>query len=258
MTETEMRDEVRRLLPSAAWAERSWDDVRRRARPVMTRWSVVPVAAAIAAVAVGSAFALYRGGVDFFGADPAPERIQRDFDQMSAHLAEVEKLGGPGFTIEGPAREAMRLQIDGEVRSLWVVPTREGTFCYRFWFSASCLSPEYRRRVEIGAAGSATRDGEGWDWIYGPVLNQAVQEVELLYQDGARVRLPLVWVSAPIDAGFYAYDVPVEHERSGHLTAAVVGRDADGSVVAHRCLPLPANEADASDPTVVALCKRPR
>jgi hypothetical protein len=174
------------------------------------------------------------------------------FDDVS------QKLGRPGFTIEGPAREAIRVQIDGEVRSLWVVPTREGSFCYRFWGSASCLSPEYRRRIEIGAAGSATRDRGGWGWIHGPVLNQAVQEVELLYQDGERVRLPFVWVSAPIDAGFYAYDVPVEHEQSGRLTAAVIGRDAVGNVVAQTCLPLSANEVDASDPTVVALCKRPR
>jgi hypothetical protein len=61
-----------------------WPDVRRRARTVPRRWLLIPVAAAIAAIAVGSAFAVYRELVDFFSADPAPERIQLDFESIRA------------------------------------------------------------------------------------------------------------------------------------------------------------------------------
>jgi hypothetical protein len=70
-----------------------------------------------------------------------------------------------------------------------------------------------------------------------------------------QVQLPFVWVSPPIDAGFFAYDVPEHHEQPGHLTAAVIGRDADGNVIAHYCLLLSPDQVDESDPAVVAVCK---
>jgi hypothetical protein len=38
----------------------------------------------------------------------------------------------------------------------------------------------------------------------------------------------------------------------------VVGFDADGNEVAHRCLPPTPDEVDASDPTVIAMCTQPR
>jgi hypothetical protein len=243
---------------AAEFNDADWMDVRRRAQRVRRRWLVIPMAAAIAVVIAGSAFAVYREVVDFFSAAPAPERIQRDFDFLREHTAEASaKFGGPRFTTEGPAREAMRVQIDGELRSYWVVPTREGGFCTRLHFIGSCQTPE-GREVKIGAGGLAAGDSGGFDWIKGSVSDRAVQEVELLYQDGERVQLPFVWVSAPIDAGFFAYDVPEQHEQPGHLTGAVIGRDADGNVIADFCLRLSPDEVDGSDPTVVAFCKRPR
>jgi hypothetical protein len=239
-----------------------WKEVRRHARPVPRRALAIPVAAALAVVIGGSAFAVYREMVDFFSAAPAPERIQRDFDFLREHTAEASaKFGGPRFTTEGPAREAMRVQIDGEVRSYWVVPTREGGFCTRLHFLVSCMTPEQRQvkiGAGIGAGGLTAGDSGGFDWIKGSVSDEAVQEVELLYQDGERVQLPFVWVSAPIDAGFFAYDVPEPHEQPGRLAGAVIGRDADGNVVAHFCLRLSPDEVVGSDPTVVAMCKRPR
>lgn len=130
-----------------------WLDVRRRARAVSRRWLLIPLAAAIAAVAVGSAFALYRELVDFGSAEPAPERIQRDFDFLREHTAEASStFGGPKYTTDGPAREVMRVNIDGEARPLWVVPTREGGFCYRLHFLGSCLTLTTSRR---GASASA-------------------------------------------------------------------------------------------------------
>jgi hypothetical protein len=84
-----------------------WVDVRRRARPVPKRALLIPVAAALAVVIAGSAFAVYREMVDFFSAAPAPERIQRDFDFLREHTGEASaKFGGPKYTTEGPAREA--------------------------------------------------------------------------------------------------------------------------------------------------------
>lgn len=215
-----------------------WLDVHRRARVSARRRLVLPIAAAVALIGAGSAFALYRGGVDFLGAKPAPERIQLDFDSLRQQSAAASaQFGGPKYTPEGPAREVMRAQIAGEAQPLWVVPTTEGGFCYRLLFATSC--PDVRQRDPIGITGLASADGDGFDWIAGPVSDGAVQEVELVYQDGERAKVPFVWVSAPIDAGFYAYDVPKEHQESGDHIKAVLGLDADRKIVARACAAAP-------------------
>jgi hypothetical protein len=236
-----------------------WLDVRRRARTASRRWLLIPVAAAIAVIAAGSALAVYRELVDFFSAEPAPERIQLDFESIRERTADASsKFGGPKYTTEGPAREVMRVQIDGETRPLWVVPTREGGFCDRLHHTGSCVTPDVKKRMAVGVSGLATSSGDGFNWFYGHVSEQSVQEVELLYQDGERVQLPFVWVSPPINAGFFAYEVPEQHEQPGRLTIAVIGRDQDRNAVAHQCLRVSPDEVARSVPEAAALCERQR
>lgn len=231
-----------------------WLDVRRRAR-TPRRWLPILVAAAIAAIAVGSAFALYRELVDFGSADPAPERIQRDFNSFQERTAEASAMfGGPRFSIEGPARAIMTVQVHGEAERVWVAPTREGGFCFRV-LGTTCLTPELKATNKIGAMGLATRHAAGFALLAGHVSDERVHQVELLYQDGERVRLPFVWVSAPINAGFYAFDVPEQNEQPGHLTVAITGRDKYGNAVVHTCLNVRGEELARSVSEAVALCK---
>src|SRR5688572_16433619 len=61
-----------------------WLDVRQRARRAPRRWLLLPIAAAVAVIVVGSAFALYRQLVDFVSAEPAPDRVVVQFGQMDA------------------------------------------------------------------------------------------------------------------------------------------------------------------------------
>lgn len=243
---SETRAEQRALLMSAVGR-------RPRRRPALA------VALALALLAVAPTFAFHRAVVDFLSGEAAPERIQLDFGFLREHTAEASaRFGGPSYTPEGLAREVMTVMLDGENRPLWAVPTREGGFCYRLHFGASCLTPEdVGGRMRIGVGGLSTKQGQGFDWLVGPVLEDAVQEVELLYQDGERAKIPFVWVSSPIDAGFYAYDVPPEHEQPGRLTVAVVGLDEDGDEVAGQCLRLAPDEPLGSA-TAEALCKRPQ
>lgn len=235
--------------------ERLMSAVARRPR----RPPALAVALVVALLAVAPTFAFHRAVVDFFSGEAAPERIQLDFGFLREHTAEASaRFGGPRFTPEGLAREVMTVMLDGHSRPLWVVPTREGGFCYRLHFGASCFTPnESGERMRIGVGGLATKQGQGFDWLVGPVLEDAVQEVELLYQDGERVQIPFVWVSPPIGAGFYAYDVPPEHEQPGRLTVAVIGLDDEGEMVAGQCLRLPPDEPLGSA-TAEALCKRPQ
>jgi hypothetical protein len=118
--------------------------------------------------------------------------------------------------------------------------------------------PDVNERMTVSVSGLATRDDDGFNWLFGRVSEQSVQEIELLYQDGKRLQLPFVWVSPPINAGFYAYDVPEQHEQPGRLTIAVIGRDDDGNTVAHRCLNVSPDEVARSVPEAAALCERHR
>jgi hypothetical protein len=223
------------------------------------RGPIVAIAIGLAALAAGPTLAFQRDLVDFWTAGPAPERIQLDWDKMRQvhERARAKGFGGPSMTPVGTGREVLRVDLDGERRPLWVIPLQEGGFCYRLHFHGSCVRlPEDGRLLKIGAGGLATREGGGSAWIVGPVLADDVQEVELLYQDGERVKVPFVWVSPPVDAGFYAYDVPAEHEQPGRLTVALVGLNEDGDQVAGQCLRLPPDEPLGS-PTAEALCKRP-
>ena len=56
--------------------------------------------------------------------------------------------------------------------------------------------------------------------------------VELSFEDGSTVDIPLVWVSAPVDAGFFIYSVPASHWQPGHLPTTLVARDSEGKSVA--------------------------
>lgn len=191
------------------------------------------VLAAVAAVLVVTpALALHRQMVDFFSADPAPERIQVDFESLKRHNDMSSSLGGPTVTPVGSAREVLTVTLDGEQRPLSVVPTEEGGFCFRLHFAISCSRrDDLAERVKISAGGLSNAEGDGLAWVVGSVLAPEIETVQLLYQDGERVTLPYVWVSEPIDAGFYAYEVPRAHRLRGRLTAAVIGLDKDGHEV---------------------------
>jgi hypothetical protein len=219
------------------------------------RRALVVVAVGLAVLTAAPAFALQRELVDFFSAEPAPERIQLDFAFLREHTAETSaKFGGPSYTPEGTAREVLTVMLDGERRPLSVAPTQEGGFCYRLHFYGSCRSPA-DPWSKISAGGLSNAEGvQGSAWIVGSVVAPEVQEVVLVYQDGERARLPFVWVSPPVNAGFFAYEVPDEHRVPGHVTAALLGLDRDRNEVARHCLPLSPDAAEASVPEVRELC----
>ena len=53
--------------------------------------------------------------------------------------------------------------------------------------------------------------------------------VEVQFEDGSSVTIPVVWVSAPIDAGFFGYEVPAAHLRVGARPTLLILRDANGT-----------------------------
>ena len=68
--------------------------------------------------------------------------------------------------------------------------------------------------------------------INGHTLISEAAKVEIRYQDGEIAESPVVWVSPPIDAGFFIYEVPERHWRAGHRPSIIVLEDAEGRELA--------------------------
>jgi hypothetical protein len=210
-----------------------WLDVRRRARGKSRRALVLPLVAVVAVLAVASAFALERHLVDFFAAEPAPERVVLHFEQLEARS--VAFHGAGPAPISGEARKVLEATIDGERRSLFVAPTEDGGFCWVVpELQGSCGRTGHRRTAPT--LGVVWLEGErGPALLSGHVLDQGVERLELAFEDGSREDVPLAWVSAPIDAGFYVFEVARRHLSEGERAQELVALARDGDVLArHR------------------------
>jgi hypothetical protein len=208
-----------------------WADVRRRSgmRRTRTLWAL-SLAAALAAIVAGSALALYRDEIEFWSSPAAPERIVIDFQTMR-RLA-VSALG-PNV-IPGEARRVASFTIAGKSRGLFVAPTEEGGYCWRLHFIGSCgRTGNNDESFGFGFLGSHTG---GAAWINGDFLDSDITRIEVEYEDGEIASVPFVWVTAPIDAGFYSLDVPTEHLAVGRRAAFIRAYNESGDEVARRGL----------------------
>jgi hypothetical protein len=209
--------------------DQDWLEVRRlarRRRRVRPRFVLVAAAAA-AIVVAAPAFGLGGKLVRLFqSGEPAPAPIERSFARLDAGAP-------PGFTTGVVASQTRKIVLPGDV-ALWIAPTRRGGFCLfveggggqcdaaralAFWPTFSIGGDlSHRGVIENGPVlidGSTTLDDAA--------------SVEVQFEDGSSVTIPVVWVSAPIDAGFFGYDVPAAHLRVGARPMLLILRDADGN-----------------------------
>lgn len=87
------------------------------------------------------------------------------------------------------------------------------------------------RLTQAGEAPSITSVG-------GNVLSDQTATVTIEFADGTSVNVQFLYVLAPINAGFFAYDVPKEH-RTANLPVAVVSRDRHGDEIWRATIPSP-------------------
>jgi hypothetical protein len=228
-----IRNELERRVPLPDAALADWQDALRRSGIGRRKRSlVVALAAALAILVAAPAFGLGRGIIDFFSSEPAPERIQVEYAKMRAR-ASIHL--GPKLTPVGEARQVMTASADGAKRPLWVVPIESGGFCFRWHTLGSCGRIPRLSEAKLGVG---WQEGEfGAAFLVGYVLAPEVETVELRYEDGESSQLPLVWVSPPIDAGFFAFEVPDEHQRAGHGAEVLVALDGDRKVIERSVLP---------------------
>jgi hypothetical protein len=214
---------------------------RRRSRTL-----VFALAAAVVALIVGgAAFAVERVVVPWFDAEPAPERVQLSFARLDVGATPDMESG----VLAGAARRVTAVEIAGRWRVLWVAPTKAGGFCETWTnlFAGCTRDREPPRRLregrdvhtfELGVTQSQNARGIV-TMISGRLLATETERLELRYADGETTELRVVWVSPPIDAGFYLYEVPESHRRVGHQVSELVALDGGGDVIARQTFPLP-------------------
>ena len=207
-----------------------WLEVRRLARHerrLRPRVALAVAAAAAAVVAAAPAFGLGGKLVRIFSSgEPAPAPVERSFAGLDAGAP-------PGFQTGVVASQTRKIVLPGNV-ALWIAPTSKGGFCLfveggggqcdtaralAFWPSFS-IGGDFSHQGVI-ENGPVLIDGS-------TTLDDAAS-VEVQFEDGSSVSIPVVWVSAPIDAGFFGYDVPAAHLRVGARPNLLILRDANGN-----------------------------
>ncbi|MBD0328679.1 MAG: hypothetical protein ICV64_01035 [Thermoleophilia bacterium] len=236
-----------RLVPAFADEPRRWDDVLRRAeslsgepparrpapvaspRPGRVRIALAfALAAALLAVAA-PAFGLHRTLLDFFVAEPATERTVLHFESLDRGAPEGMETG----VIATETRAVTRARFRGAERTLWVAPTQEGGYCALWERHGGGCDRLGTVPLDVTWAGpevaSADTAPDSWQLVTGHVDLEYVATVEVRLSDRTVARPPIVWVSAPIEAGFFAYEVA--EERDATITA-VVALDSEGRRIA--------------------------
>lgn len=231
-----------------------WGDVLARARAAdrpagrpriahrgraSIRFVLAAAVAVMALAASAAAFGWPGTFVDFFKAQPAPESIATFF---RAHDVALPRGVRSDATVGRP-REVMTATFDANnspptdptEHTLYVAPRTNGGFCF-LWtdYGGGCADPQDAAAAKSDPAARAL----GVEWLAGDYATFAdgyvrgdAQTAEARFADGSSVTLPVTRVSAPIDAGFFAYVVPPAHRTSDDALLSVVGLDANGNVV---------------------------
>lgn len=222
----------------ASAGEPDWSEVRRRARRIVVRRLAVRVGvgtavALVAALLVTPAFGL-RGQLAhlFASGAPAPAPVVHGF-------AEMDTYAPPGMAtgvIAPEARSVMEVHLStGKTETLWVAPTRTGGFCLGLGGPGGCDRDRVLRFSPGISIPSISPEGEitaAPVIISGSMLVPGATTLEVRFDDGGRASSPVVWVSKPINAGFFVYEVPRQHWALGHRPTLVLLQDAAGHELA--------------------------
>jgi hypothetical protein len=222
---TDLLSAIDALVPAGPEAGR-WDDVLARAgvrrspsrRP---RWLALALLAVLIALLATPAFGiqglvldLLRKDVSFANSKSAPNEVKKQFADLA--------IGAPARwapQVEAAqARVVATFSIAGHPRKLWVAPTRRGGYCYTFERAfGGCRQTTADRAVGVNKIGVTWQGppprstGEFVTRVGGDVTAPAAARITARYADGTTTDIPFVWVSKPIAAGFFTYDVPTAH-----------------------------------------------
>lgn len=241
-----------------------WDDVLARAGVWSRRklWIACALAAVLIALLATPALGvqglvldlLGRKNVSFANSPSAPNEVKKEFADLA--------IGAPPrfapHVDAARARVVATFSVAGHPRKLWVAPTRRGGYCYTLERSIGGC----RQR-----AADRARARLGVTWMGGPPKSRVPEAIvtrvagdltapsaaklTAAYADGTRVDIPFVWVSRPIAAGFFTYDVPAEHWNKAARLLSVTLIARDGRVLGRQAFPFTTRSAVVRIPTRV-------
>lgn len=264
--ERELRDRgtderIRAAIADDAARERA-SEGQRRPRVARRRVALLLGLVTMAALAVAPALGLHQPVLEFLRADKAPPAVEREFAELS--------IGAPSGmdprVIAEETRKVTSVRLaDGRMHTLWVAPSRRGGFC--FLWSGLGGGCDQQGTVPVGATWEAgpvltpvgvppRRAAHQFTRILGHADADYADRVELHFQDGDIVRPHVIWVSAPINAGFFAYEPPPAKRRPGHALEKIIALDQDDDVVAQETSPALAKAPTWPPPEAITSQKR--
>jgi hypothetical protein len=225
----------------------------RARRDLRRRWVAMAITVIVVTIGVTPAFGLRPSFIPFFSAEKAAKSTQLDFASLS--------VGAPSGmnpeAIDGQTRKIMDGFFAGKQHTLWVAPTEKGGFCYE-WTpgyggcnatgdqpldafgeliaapGVTVVPPPPGSRLTGSQAGRARATIP--TWVAGFVRSGSAQAVTIRFKDGTTVRPEVIWVSSPINAGFFVYDVSQANQTADNHVVAVDAVDQDGSLVKEQML----------------------
>jgi len=182
----------------------------------------------------GVAFTFGLPVVDFGQAEKAPpdSRVVKNF-------AVLDQGAPPGMATDVIPNQTRKVATFGN-ETLWVAPTRQGGFCTDLGGGGGC---DRLGTVPLNVSWAIERSGPepGSEKSFGglPVVGQLsgyvnarwANALEIRFEDGDVIKPQVIWVSKPIEAGFFLQPIPAAHRQAGHLISAVVALDRDHKLV---------------------------
>jgi hypothetical protein len=252
------------LVPTFADEQADWRDVVARSgkQPTSFAWRRHPRRAAAIAFALvliallaTPAFGvqgyvlhlLGRKNVSFKSSPSAPNVVKKQFLDLP--------LGAPRqFSPQVEAAQARVIAtftIAGHSRKLWAAPTRQGGYCYTFELSfGGCRQTRADRSIDAKGQFGVTWEGGSPKRgvsesivirVGGDINAPAAAKITAIYADGTSIDIPFVWVSSPIAAGFFSYDIPTEHWNKQHRLLALALSAQNGKELARQTFPYDAH-----------------
>jgi hypothetical protein len=200
-----------------------------RRRFLLTAVAIMAVVFAV----VAAAYALGHPVIEFGKAPKGPRQVVNDFGRLTVGAT-------PIYVLPHQARRITSVRIDGKERVLWVAPMKQGGFCYQ-WSGLN----GFQRSGLIGSCQASHNPGFSptfFEWggilgqrgitiLGGSLKRAAAARIVIAYADGRTREIPFVWITAPINAGFFLYRIPDAQRRQGHQPVAITLLDSSNRVL---------------------------
>ena len=183
---------------------------RLRRRTSKKRIALVLLLAVVLAILAAPALGLAPPFLNFFSSKHASKRVVHSFALLNVGAPR----GMSPSVISGETRRVTTYHVsNGETVPLWVAPTRNGAFCFTFGLGGSCASLHPQQRDQQGdhnaaAIGLGEFSEHGNHLLAGYVFDTRIARIEIHFKHAAAASVPLLWVSPPIRAGFFLYEIP--------------------------------------------------